>query len=91
VRLILRLSSSRPRPLAAVPALLRLVVVPCLNAHKRPVRDPPPFSITLLRRAGLAHDPPQLGHRLVVRDDLRWKARILGHENERLPFWVGVE
>ena len=27
VRLILRLSSSRPRPLAAVPALLRLVVV----------------------------------------------------------------
>ena len=40
VRLILRLSSSRPRPLAAVPALLRLVVVPCLNAHKRHVRDP---------------------------------------------------
>ena len=39
VRLILRLSSSRPRPLAAVPALLRLVVVPCLNAHKRHVRD----------------------------------------------------
>ena len=48
VRLILRLSSSRPRPLAAVPALLRLVVVPCLNAHKRHVRDPPPFPITLL-------------------------------------------
>ena len=45
---ILRLSSSRPRPLAAVPALLRLVVVPCLNAHKRHVRDPPPFRITLL-------------------------------------------
>ena len=40
VRLILRLSSSRPRPLAAVPALLRLVVGPCLNAHKRHVRDP---------------------------------------------------
>ena len=40
VRLILRLSSSRPRPLAAVPALLRLVVAPCLNAHKRHVRDP---------------------------------------------------
>ena len=47
VRLILRLSSSRPRPLAAVPALLRLVVVPRLNAHKRHVRDPPPFPITL--------------------------------------------
>ena len=45
--MILRLSSSRPRPLAAVPALLRLVVVPCLNAHKRHVRDPPPFPITL--------------------------------------------
>ena len=29
-------------------ALLRLVVVPCLNAHKRHVRDPPPFPITLL-------------------------------------------
>jgi hypothetical protein len=40
VRLILRLSSSRPRLLAAVPTLLRLVVVPCLNAHKRHVRDP---------------------------------------------------
>jgi len=40
VRLILRLSSSRPRPLAAVPAMLRLVVGPCLNAHKRHVRDP---------------------------------------------------
>ena len=40
VRLILRLSSSRPRLLAAVPALLRLVVVPCLNAHKHHVRDP---------------------------------------------------
>jgi len=26
--------------LAAVPALLRLVVLPCLNAHKRHVRDP---------------------------------------------------
>ena len=48
VRLILRLSSSRPRPSAAVPALLRLVVGPCLNAHKRHVRDPPPFPITLL-------------------------------------------
>ena len=32
--------TGRPRPSAAVPALLRLVVVPCLNAHKRPVRDP---------------------------------------------------
>ena len=32
VRLILRLSSSE--------SLLRLVVVPCLNAHKRHVRDP---------------------------------------------------
>ena len=51
VRLILRLSSSRPRPLAAVPALLRLVVVPCLNAHKRHGRDPPPFPITLLDQA----------------------------------------
>jgi hypothetical protein len=40
VRLIRRLSSSRPRPLAVVPALLRLVVGPCLNAHKRHVRDP---------------------------------------------------
>ena len=29
-------------------ALLRLVVVPCLNAHKRHVRDPPPLPITLL-------------------------------------------
>jgi hypothetical protein len=48
VRLILRLSSSRPRPLAAVPTLQRLVVVPCLNAHKRHVRDPPPLPITLL-------------------------------------------
>ena len=28
--------------------MLRLVVVPCLNAHKRHVRDPPPFPITLL-------------------------------------------
>ena len=27
--------------------MLRLVVVPCLNAHKRHVRDPPPFPITL--------------------------------------------
>ena len=40
VRLILCLSSSRPRPLAAVPALLRLVVVPCLNAHKRGAPTP---------------------------------------------------
>ena len=47
VRLILRLSSSRLRPLAAVPALLRLAVVPRLNAHKRHVRDPPPLPITL--------------------------------------------
>jgi hypothetical protein len=29
-------------------AMLRLVVVPCLNAHKRHVRDPPPLPITLL-------------------------------------------
>jgi hypothetical protein len=29
--------------------MLRLVVGPCLNAHKRHVRDPPPFPITLLR------------------------------------------
>ena len=28
--------------------MLRLVVVPCLNAHKRHVRDPPPLPITLL-------------------------------------------
>ena len=28
--------------------MLRLVVVPCLNPHKRRVRDPPPFPITLL-------------------------------------------
>jgi hypothetical protein len=28
--------------------MLRLVVGPCLNAHKRHVRDPPPFPITLL-------------------------------------------
>ncbi len=28
--------------------MLRLVVVSCLNAHKRHVRDPPPFPITLL-------------------------------------------
>ena len=40
VRLILRLSSSRPRPLAAVPALLHLVVGPCLNAHKRGAPTP---------------------------------------------------
>ena len=29
-----------PASLLLVVALLRLVVVPCLNAHKRPVRDP---------------------------------------------------
>jgi len=28
--------------------MLRLVVGPCLNAHKHHVRDPPPFRITLL-------------------------------------------
>ena len=51
-RLILRLSSSRPRPLAAVPALLRLVLVPCLNAHKRHVRDPLYSFNSLHGRAG---------------------------------------
>ena len=30
--------------------MLRLIVVPCLNAHKRHVRDPPPSPITLLPR-----------------------------------------
>ena len=34
--------------------MLRLVVVPCLNAHKRHVRDPPPFPITLLSATPLA-------------------------------------
>ena len=54
--------TGRPRPSAAVPArlilrlsslavaLLRLVVVPCLNAHKRPVRDPLYFLNSLLGR-----------------------------------------
>ena len=40
VRLILRLSSSRPRPLAAVPALLRLVVVrssPSAQVPRKPL------------------------------------------------------
>ncbi len=37
-------------------ALLRLVVVPCLNAHKRHVRDPPPLPITLLVFAPLHLD-----------------------------------
>ena len=37
-----------PPPSAAVPARLRLLVVPCLNARKRHVRGPPPFPITLL-------------------------------------------
>ncbi len=33
-------------------ALLRLVVVPCLNAHKRPVRDPLySFNSLLIRHA----------------------------------------
>ena len=53
VRLILRLSSSRPRPLAAGPALLRLVVLPCLNAHKRHVRDPLYSFNSLLEHAGI--------------------------------------
>ena len=39
-RLIRRLSSSRPRPLAAVPALLSLVIVPRLSAHKRGAPTP---------------------------------------------------
>ena len=42
VRLILRLSSSRPRPLAAVPALLRLVVVrssPSAQVPRKPLHN----------------------------------------------------
>jgi hypothetical protein len=30
--------------------MLRLVVGPCLNAHKHHVRDSPPFPITLLEQ-----------------------------------------
>ena len=42
VRLILRLSSSRPRPLAAVPALLRLVVVRSSPSAQVPRKPPWP-------------------------------------------------
>ena len=45
----------------------------------------------LLLRVRWTHDSPQLGHRLVVRDDLWWKARILGHEHERLAVRIGLE
>ena len=38
--------------------MLRLVVDPCLNAHKRHVRDPPPFPITLLGPPIGEHLPP---------------------------------
>ena len=53
VRLILRLSSSRPRPLAAVPALLRLVVrsSPSAQAPRKPLHNANIGVATLSERA----------------------------------------
>ena len=49
------------------------------------------FSSAHLGPGNRAHDAPQLCHGLVVRDDLRWPAHILGHEHERSPFRIGIE
>ena len=87
-----------PPPSAAVPARLRLLVVPCLNARRRHVRDPPYFFNSLLAPLYRAEDPTQRGEeerQLADRLNRRRKRILRGVPeqpcNRRVGFRLGVQ